>query len=171
MDNLEKWIQTFPDFPSRGVLFRDISPLLADPVALRIVKERLSESIKPLKPDYIAGIDARGFLFSTLVAEKLEIGSLMVRKSGKLPGKIVEKSYDLEYGSNNLSMQIKQLDKKKVVIMDDLLATGGSMQCSKDLLESQKAEVVGGAVIIELKSLRGAELLKMPIISLLSYDD
>ena len=171
MDNLENWIQTFPDFPSRGILFRDISPLLADPIALKIVKKRLCESIKLLKPDYIAGIDARGFLFSTLVAEQLEIGSLMVRKSGKLPGKIVKKSYDLEYGSNTLSMQIKPLDKKKVVIIDDLLATGGSMQCSKDLLESQQAEVVGGAVIIELKSLRGAELLKMPIISLLSYDD
>jgi adenine phosphoribosyltransferase len=134
MDNLEKWIQVFPDFPSKGILFRDISPLLADPVALRIVKERLCKSIKPFQPDYIAGIDARGFLFSTLVAEHLEIGSLMVRKSGKLPGKIVEKSYNLEYGSNTLSMQIKPLNQKKVVIIDDLLATGGSMQCSKDLI-------------------------------------
>jgi len=171
MDILENWIQTFPDFPSKGILFRDISPLLADAQALKIVKEKLCESIQPLRPDFIAGIDARGFLFSTLVAESLGIGSLMIRKSGKLPGELVEKSYSLEYGSNTLSMQRIDLHKKKVLIIDDLLATGGSMKCSKDLLESQNAQVVGGAVIIELKSLCGADLFDVPIISLLSYDD
>ena len=171
MDILENWIQTFPDFPSKGILFRDISPLLADAQALKIVKEKLCEGIQPLRPDFIAGIDARGFLFSTLVAESLGIGSLMIRKSGKLPGELVEKSYNLEYGSNTLSMQRIDLHKKKVLIIDDLLATGGSMKCSKDLLESQNAQVVGGAVIIELKSLGGAVLLDVPIISLLSYDD
>ncbi len=171
MDDLKEWIKSYQDFPSPGILFRDISPLLAEPSALTTLKNRFTEAIKPLSPDFIAGIDARGFLFSTLIAEHLGIGALMIRKPKKLPGELVTKSYDLEYGSNSLTMQRESLTGKSVVIVDDLLATGGSMKCSKDLLESLDANVVGGAVVIELKSLKGADKLEMPIISLVSYED
>ena len=171
MDDLKEWIKSYQDFPSPGILFRDISPLLAEPSALTTLKNRFTEAIKPLSPDFIAGIDARGFLFSALIAEHLGIGALMIRKPKKLPGELVTKSYDLEYGSNSLTMQRESLTGKSVVIVDDLLATGGSMKCSKDLLESLDANVVGGAVVIELKSLKGADKLEMPIISLVSYED
>ena len=171
MADLHKWIKSYPDFPSKGILFRDISPLLAEPEALKLLKESFTKAIKPLSPKYIAGIDARGFLFCTLVAESLGVGALMIRKPNKLPGDLIEKSYELEYGSSSLSMQKNDLRGKSVVIIDDLLATGGSMKCAKDLLESQEAEVIGGAVVIELKSLKGSSKLEMPIISLVSYED
>ena len=171
MADLHKWIKSYPDFPSKGILFRDISPLLAEPEALKLLKESFTKAIKPLSPKYIAGIDARGFLFCTLVAESLGVGALMIRKPNKLPGDLIEKSYELEYGSSSLSMQKNDLRGKSVVIIDDLLATGGSMKCAKDLLESQEAKVIGAAVVIELKSLKGSSKLEMPIISLVSYED
>tara|TARA_B100001175_G_scaffold275085_1_gene249746 strand:+ start:207 stop:722 length:516 start_codon:yes stop_codon:yes gene_type:complete len=171
MEDLQQWIKSYPDFPSKGILFRDISPLLAEPTGLRLLKERFIEVIKPLTPDYIAGIDARGFLFCTLIAENLELGALMIRKPDKLPGELIEKKYELEYGTNSLSIQKKDLKDKSVVIVDDLLATGGSMKCSKELLESLGANVVGGAVVIELKSLKGSSKIDIPIISLISYAD
>ena len=105
MEDLQKWIKSYPDFPSKGILFRDISPLLAEPSALSLLKDKFVETIRPLSPDYIAGIDARGFLFCTMVAEHLELGALMIRKPNKLPGELIEKSYELEYGSNSLSIQ------------------------------------------------------------------
>jgi adenine phosphoribosyltransferase len=95
----------------------------------------------------------------------------MIRKPNKLPGELIEKSYELEYGSNSLTVQKKDLAGKSIVIVDDLLATGGSMQCSKELLESLGAKVEGGAVVIELKSLKGSSKLDIPIISLISYED
>ena len=171
MADLHKWIKSYPDFPSKGILFRDISPLLAEPEALKLLKESFTKAIKPLSPKYIAGIDARGFLFCTLVAESLGVGALMIRKPNKLPGDLIEKSYELEYGSSSLSMQKNDLRGKSVVIIDDLLATGGSLKCAKDLLESQEAKVIGAAVVIELKSLKGSSKLEMPIISLVSYED
>ena len=170
MEDLKKWIKSYPDFPSKGILFRDISPLLAEPKALSLLKDRFI-AIKPLNADYVAGIDARGFLFCTLVAENLGLGALMIRKPNKLPGELIEKSYELEYGSNSLTVQKKDLGGKSIVIVDDLLATGGSMQCSKELLESLGANVLAGAVVIELKSLKGSSTLNMPIISLINYED
>ena len=110
-------------------------------------------------------------MFCTLVAENLGLGALMIRKPNKLPGELIEKSYELEYGSNSLAVQKKDLEGKSIVIVDDLLATGGSMQCSKELLESLGANVVAGAVVIELKFLKGSSGLNMPIISLISYED
>ena len=106
-----------------------------------------------------------------MVAEQLGLGALMIRKPNKLPGELIEKKYELEYGINTLSIQKLNLENKSIVIIDDLLATGGSMQCSKQLLESLGANVVGGAVVIELTSLKGSSQLNMPIISLISYAD
>ena len=106
-----------------------------------------------------------------MIAEQLELGALMIRKPVKLPGELIEKNYELEYGTNSLSIQKKDLKDKSVVIVDDLLATGGSMKCSKELLESLGAKVVGGFVVIELKSLNGSSKLDIPITSLISYAD
>jgi len=172
MNKFERWIDNYPNFPKKGILFRDISPLLASPEGMSLLKKEFVKLILDWKPDLIAGIDARGFLFSSLIGEAMNIGTLMVRKSGKLPGEVIERSYDLEYGSNTLAMQkIDNLKGKKIVIMDDLLATGGTMKCAKDLIESQGALVCGCAVVVELSSLEGSEVLECPVISLASYED
>ena len=172
MSKFDQWIKCYPDFPKEGILFRDISPLLASPEGMSMVKKEFVSLISDWKPDLIAGIDARGFLFSSLIGEAMNIGTLMIRKSGKLPGEVIERSYDLEYGSNQLAMQkTNSLKGKKVIIMDDLLATGGTLMCARELIESQGALVCGCAVVVELSFLRGSELLECPVVSLASYED
>ena len=172
MNKFDQWIEGYPDFPKKDILFRDISPLLASSEGMSLLKKEFVKLILDFKPDLIAGIDARGFLFSSLIGEAMNIGTLMIRKSGKLPGEVIEKSYDLEYGSNTLAMQkIDNLKGKNVLIIDDLLATGGTMKCAKDLIESQGALVCGCAVVVELSFLGGSELLECPVVSLTSYDD
>ena len=172
MSKFDQWIKCYPDFPKEGILFRDISPLLASPEGMSMVKKEFVSLISDWKPDLIAGIDARGFLFSSLIGEAMNIGTLMIRKSGKLPGEVIERSYDLEYGSNKLAMQkTTRLKGKKVIIMDDLLATGGTLMCARELIESQGALVCGCAVVVELSFLRGSELLECPVVSLASYED
>ena len=172
MSKFDQWIKCYPDFPKEGILFRDISPLLASPEGMSMVKKEFVSLISDWKPDLIAGIDARGFLFSSLIGEAMNIGTLMIRKSGKLPGEVIERSYDLEYGSNKLAMQkTNNLKGKKVIIMDDLLATGGTLMCARELIESQGALVCGCAVVVELSFLRGSELLECPVVSLASYED
>ena len=172
MSKFDQWIKCYPDFPKEGILFRDISPLLASPEGMSMVKKEFVSLISDWKPDLIAGIDARGFLFSSLIGEAMNIGTLMIRKSGKLPGEVIERSYDLEYGSNKLAMQkTNRLKDKKVIIMDDLLATGGTLMCARELIESQGALVCGCAVVVELSFLRGSELLECPVVSLASYED
>ena len=137
-----------------------------------MLKKEFVSLISDWEPDFIAGIDARGFLFSTLIGDAMNTGTLMIRKSGKLPGEVIEGSYSLEYGSNKLAMQkINSLKGKKVIIMDDLLATGGTMQCAKSLIESQGAEVCGCAVVVELNFLEASKCLECPVVSLASYDD
>ena len=172
MSKFDQWIKCYPDFPKEGILFRDISPLLASPEGMSMVKKEFVSLISDWNPDLIAGIDARGFLFSSLIGEAMNIGTLMIRKSGKLPGEVIERSYDLEYGSNKLAMQkTNRLKGKKVIIMDDLLATGGTLMCARELIESQGALVCGCAVVVELSFLRGSELLECPVVSLASYED
>ena len=172
MSKFDQWIKCYPDFPKEGILFRDISPLLASPEGMSMVKKEFVSLISDWKPDLIAGIDARGFLFSSLIGEAMNIGTLMIRKSGKLPGDVIERSYDLEYGSNKLAMQkTNRLKGKKVIIMDDLLATGGTLMCARELIESQGALVCGCAVVVELSFLRGSELLECPVVSLASYEN
>ena len=172
MSKFDQWIKCYPDFPKEGILFRDISPLLASPEGMSMVKKEFVSLISDWKPDLIAGIDARGFLFSSLIGEAMNIGTIMIRKSGKLQGEVIERSYDLEYGSNKLAMQkTNRLKGKKVIIMDDLLATGGTLMCARELIESQGALVCGCAVVVELSFLRGSELLECPVVSLASYED
>ena len=172
MSKFDQWIDCYPDFPKEGILFRDISPLLASSEGMSALKKEFVSLISDWEPDFIAGIDARGFLFSTLIGEAMNTGTLMIRKSGKLPGEVIEESYNLEYGSNKLAMQkTNRLKGKKVIIMDDLLATGGTLKCAKDLIESQGAFVPGCAVVVELSFLEGSELLECPVVSLASYEE
>jgi len=166
-----QWIDAYPDFPKSGILFRDISPLLANPMGMKLAKEKFCEVIDSWRADLIAGIDARGFLFSTLVADELGLGSLMVRKRGKLPGELISKNYELEYQENELAIQKNQdVGEKTVVVIDDLLATGGTVRCAKELLESQGAKVVGCIFVVELLSLNGNKEIDCPVFSLKKYD-
>ena len=168
--NLDDLILEYPDFPESGILFRDISPLLKSPKGMSWAKLNFANNIGVWSPDFIGGIDARGFLFSTLVADNLNIGSIMVRKIGKLPGDLESKQYQLEYGIDGLSIKSDaDLKGARVVLMDDLLATGGTLSCAKMLFESQGAKVVGCAVVIELSDLSGRDSLNCPVFSLKQY--
>jgi len=169
---LKRYVALYPDFPKPGILFRDISPMLASSEAMQIALEAFRTEIEPYKPDVFAGIESRGFLFSTLLANKFGKGSLMVRKPGKLPGNLIEESYELEYGVNTLTMQADAPVKgKRVVIMDDLLATGGTVTATAKLLSRLGAVPVATAVAIELAALKGRETIDMPLVSLMTFDE
>ncbi|NWZ83060.1 APT phosphoribosyltransferase, partial [Poecile atricapillus] len=169
-------VRPFPDFPEPGVLFRDISPLLKDPVAFRTLIDLLEDHVRASFPkiDFIVGecLDSRGFLIGPPLAQRLGIGFVPVRKKGKLPGATESISYSLEYGKAELEIQSDAVEPgQKVVIVDDLLATGGTMCAACELLKRLKAEILECLVIIELKSLKGLEKLNsIPFYSLLQYD-
>ena len=170
--NFDTYITTYPDFPKLGIMFRDISPLLASAEAMNYVVDRLVNKVEGLEPDLVAGIEARGFLFSTLLAARLGIGSIMIRKPGKLPGKLVHESYDLEYGSALLTMQADApVASRSVLLIDDLLATGGTMVAAKSLLQSCGAVVPACVVIVELAAFGGRKALGVPLIALHVYND
>ena len=166
------YIASYPDFPKARILFRDISPLLASAEGMSQSIDRFTAQLSEFDIDLIAGIESRGFLFSTLLASRLNIGSLMVRKPGKLPGRLVRAGYDLEYGTAELTIQKDApIEGRSVLIIDDLLATGGTMVAAKTLLESCGAIVPACAVVIELSALGGRAALDMPLITLKTYDD
>lgn len=156
MINLKKYINLVKDFPKEGILFRDISPLLGNGKALNYTIQLLASLSK--EADLIVGPDARGFLFGAPVAAFLKKPFVMVRKPNKLPGEVISYEYELEYGKNILQMQKGSIKKNdKVVIIDDLLATGGTTRAVVDLLQSQGAIVLKVLFVIELKSLNGRE--------------
>ncbi|NWW45453.1 APT phosphoribosyltransferase, partial [Pedionomus torquatus] len=169
-------VRPFPDFPVPGVLFRDISPLLKDPAAFRTLIDLLEDHLRASFPkvDFIAGecLDSRGFLIGPPLAQRLGIGFVPIRKKGKLPGPTESVSYTLEYGTAELEIQRDAVEPgQKVVIVDDLLATGGTMYAACELMKRLKAEVLECLVVIELKLLKGSEKLKsVPFYSLLQYD-
>ncbi|XP_035422104.1 adenine phosphoribosyltransferase [Cygnus atratus] len=167
-------VRCFPDFPVPGVLFRDISPLLKDPVAFRALIDLLEDHLRASFPhiDFIAGLDSRGFLIGPPLAQRLGVGFVPIRKKGKLPGPTESASYTLEYGEAELEIQSDAVEPgQKVVIVDDLLATGGTMHAACELVKRLKAEVLECLVIIELKLLKGVEKLEsIPFYSLLQYD-
>jgi adenine phosphoribosyltransferase len=169
--DLKAHIRQIPDFPKPGILFYDISTLLAHPAAWKATVDRVSERIAPWRPTMLAGIESRGFLIAAPVAFAMGLGFIMVRKQGKLPGKCIPHSYALEYGSDTVEVQEDAVPKgARVVIVDDLLATGGTLQASAELLGKVGAEVVGAATVIELNFLKGRQRLTMPFVSLISYD-
>ena len=169
--NLYDFIDEIQDFPKKGILFKDISPLLEDKNAFKSLILKMIQEIKNYKIDLIAGIDSRGFLFSTLLAHQLNIGSIMIRKPNKLPGDVIEKNYELEYGNSSLSLQKKRnLDGKNLLIVDDLLATGGTVKCAEELIFEAGGKVVLTMVAIELNGLKGREKIKSDVFSVLRYD-
>ena len=159
--DFKKYVADIPDFPIEGILFRDVTPLMQDGEAFSAALDLLSEYAKSRGADIIAGPEARGFMFGTPVAYKLGIGFVPVRKPGKLPRETVSEKYDLEYGSNELHIHADSIKKgQKVVIIDDLLATGGTVKATKELVEKLGGEVVGCAFLVELAALKGRETLK-----------
>ena len=169
--DLKTHIRQIPDFPKPGINFFDISTLIRHPGAWRTCIDRMAEIVRPWKPDLLAAIDARGFLVAAPLAIPLECGSIMIRKSGKLPGKVKAHSYGLEYGTDTVEIQHDAVDPgQRVVIVDDLLATGGTIAAAAALLRSSGAEVVGATCIIELTFLKARAKLDMPFESLLKYD-
>ena len=167
---IEDHIRQVPDFPKPGILFYDIATLLAHPDAWRVTVDRLAALVEPHRPQVLAGIESRGFLVAAPLALKLGLGFIMIRKKGKLPGPTVPHSYDLEYGTDTIEIQTDAVAQgQRVVLVDDLLATGGTMQASIELLRSRGAEVVGSACIIELTFLGGRQRLEIPFEALVSY--
>lgn len=169
--DLKQHVRQIPDFPKPGINFFDISTLIGHPEAWRVAVERMTELLKPWKPDVLAAIDARGFLVAAPVAIPLKCGVVMIRKSGKLPGKVKAHSYGLEYGTDVIEIQHDAVKTgQRVVILDDLLATGGTLMAAAKLLRESGAEVVGAAALIELAFLKGRDKLDMPFKTLLSYE-
>ena len=164
-------IRAVPDFPKPGILFRDITTLLMNPEATSAAISLLSARIRSLKPTHIAAIESRGFLFGAPVAQALGLPLCILRKPGKLPAKIRRETYDLEYGTDAIEIHEDALTTgDRVVVMDDLLATGGTAAAAGRLVVSCGAEVLGYAFVVELKDLGGREkLLSAPVISLVMY--
>lgn len=169
--DLKKYIKDIPDFPEPGVLFRDVTPLLAEKDAYQESIRLLSDFAKEKKVDLVVGPEARGFLFGCPVALALNCGFVPVRKPGKLPREVVSQSYDLEYGSNEIQMHSDSIQPgQNVLIVDDLLATGGTVDAAVSLIEKMGGNVVGIAFLIELEALKGRELLKdYDVYSVLKY--
>jgi len=169
--NLKDHIRHVPDFPKPGILFYDISTLLAHPAAWRATVDQLKAIVGPQKPDLLAGIESRGFLVAAPLALALGCGFIMLRKRGKLPGSTVPFTYDLEYGSDTIEIQTDAVKPgQRVVLLDDLLATGGTLAAAVQLLRKVGAEVVGASTIIELTFLQGRAKLDVPFSSLIAYD-
>ncbi|HAA91125.1 MAG TPA: adenine phosphoribosyltransferase [Rhodospirillaceae bacterium] len=170
--NLKDHIRGIPDFPKPGILFYDISTLLAHPPAWQACITQLAEIVAPQKPDLLVGIESRGFLTAAPLALELGVGFSMIRKKGKLPGETIAHDYDLEYGTDTIEIQADAIEKgQKVVILDDLLATGGTAAATVQLLTQVGANVLSAAFIIELTFLGGREKLDIPAHSLIAYDD
>jgi adenine phosphoribosyltransferase len=164
-------IRGIPDFPKPGILFYDISTLLAHPPAWQETMRRLAEAVQPHRPDLLAGIESRGFLVAAPLALTLGCGFIMVRKKGKLPGATIPYTYDLEYGTDTVEVQADAIKPgQRVVVLDDLLATGGTMQAAIALLRKVGADVQAAAFIIELTFLNGRAKLDVPSLSIVSYD-
>lgn len=169
--DIKNYIRSIPDFPKPGILFYDISTLLSHADAWSVAMGRLAKAISQHRPDILAGVESRGFLVAAPLALKLGLGFVMVRKKGKLPGKTIPYEYDLEYGTDTIEIQHDAVEPgQRVVILDDLLATGGTMAATAELFRRVGAEVVGSACIIELTFLKGRSKLDMPVTTLVSYD-
>ena len=159
--NLKKSIRSIVDWPIEGVIFRDLTTLMLDPDAFRESCDILYERYRNRDIDKIVGIDARGFVFGAVLAYKLGIGFIPVRKKGKLPGETIEESYDLEYGSGTLEIHKDAMSRgEKVVIVDDLIATGGTVAATVQLVKKLGADIIECAFLIELPDLKGREKIE-----------
>lgn len=169
-EDFKQHVRTFPDFPTPGTLFYDIAPLLANGKAWHQAIDRLSEKILVFNPDMLIGIESRGFLLAAPLAYRLACGYAMVRKSGKLPGETRSISYELEYGNGTIEGQIDAVKPgQRVVILDDILATGGTAHATIKLVRELGAKVEGCAFLIELVGLKGRQKIDLPYYSLMSF--
>lgn len=171
--NLKDYIRVIPDFPEPGISFKDITTLLKDGAMYKKAIDELKELVAHLEIDLIAGPEARGFVVGAPLAYALGVGFIPIRKSGKLPYETIELGYNLEYGKDSLAMHTDAIEKgQKVLIADDLLATGGTISTSVNLVRQLGGDVVGAAFLIELDPLKGRDkLTDVEVFSLLSYED
>jgi len=174
-DFLRQHIRTVPDWPSPGVQFRDITPLLQNPRVFRVLIDSFvyRYMASELRPDVMAGLDARGFIIGSVVAYELGIGFVPIRKKGKLPFSTIEETYELEYGSATVELHTDAVQAgQRVLLIDDLIATGGTMMAGKKLLEKLGASVMEGAAIVDLPELGGSKRLKasgLPLFTLIDF--
>ena len=159
--DLKKTIRSIPDWPIKGVIFRDLTTLMQDPAAFRASCDVLYDRYKAMNIDKIVGIDARGFVFGAVLAYKLDIGFIPVRKKGKLPSKTIQETYSLEYGKDTLEIHEDAVKEgEKVVIVDDLIATGGTVGATVKLVKKLGADIIECAFIVELPDLKGRDQIK-----------
>ena len=170
--NIEDYVTSIPDFPEPGIIFRDITSVLQDADGLQLAIDLLEEKIKDADPDVIVGLESRGFIFGMPLAYNMHKPFVLVRKKGKLPRETVEMSYDLEYGSATIEMHKDSIKPgQKVVVIDDLIATGGTVSAAVKLIEELGGKVVKIAFLMELAGLKGREKLKgYDVESVISYD-
>jgi len=170
--NLEEHIRNIPDWPKKGILFRDITPLLAEPKAFSAAVNALCAKFSDVDVDFVAAVEARGFIFGAAVAEKLGVGFIPIRKKGKLPSGTESITYDLEYGTDTLEVHSDAVGKGASVLMvDDLLATGGTMVAACELIEKIGGRIAGIAFLVELCDLAGREKLAgYKVESIIPYD-
>ena len=161
IEQLKTYVHDIPDFPKEGIIFKDISPLLASAKARTLATQLLVQPFSGKKIDYVVGMEARGFLFGPLLADALDAGFVMVRKPDKLPGSLVRQEYQLEYGTDTIEMQLSAIPKgSHVLIHDDVLATGGTAGATAQLIEKAGGMIVGASFLIELDFLNGREKLE-----------
>ena len=172
MTNLKNAIRSIPDFPVKNITFRDITTLMQDPACFCEANDKFYERYKDKKIDKVVGIDARGFVFGAVLAYRLKVGFVPVRKKGKLPFKTISKKYALEYGTAEVEIHEDAIKKgERVVIVDDLIATGGTVAAAIHLVEELKGEVVECAFLVELPDLKGREVIsKYPVWTLIEFE-
>ena len=170
--NIKDYIESIPDFPKKGIMFRDITPILESPEAMQYVTKEIAKFAETTKANLIIAPEARGFFFGIPAAMEANIGFAPVRKPGKLPRETISVKYDLEYGTDELQIHVDAIKEgDRVLIVDDLLATGGTVEAIVKLVESRKAEVAGIAFVIELDDLKGRERFgDIPVLSLTHYE-
>jgi adenine phosphoribosyltransferase len=168
--HLKEWIRPVPDFPMKGINFKDITPLLAEPFAFESAVREMAKVTYDFEPEVIAGIEARGFVFAAPMAYKMYRSLVLLRKGGKLPVVTHSHSYELEYGKAVMELNGEAIAGKRVVIVDDVLATGGTARAAAELCKQAGGEVVGFCFLIDLTYLHGASVLPAPVKSVIAYD-
>ncbi|MBE9165657.1 adenine phosphoribosyltransferase [Tychonema sp. LEGE 06208] len=169
--DLKSLIRDIPDFPKPGIMFRDITTLLSNPQGLSYTIDSLAEKCSAMSADYVVGMESRGFIFGAPLAYKMGIGFIPVRKPGKLPGEVYSAEYELEYGVDQLEMHRNAMKSgSRVLVVDDLIATGGTAVATAQLLQQASCELIGFAFVIELQALGGRQKLPdVPIVTLVEY--
>ncbi len=172
MENLKNYINEIKDFPKEGIVFKDISPIYKEPKIWNELMLPLQSLISSVKPDYIAGIESRGFIASSALAFKLEVGFIPIRKPNKLPGQVLGVNYKLEYGEDRLEIQQNSIEKEsKIIVIDDILATGGTASAAGELIRKAGGHLIGYAFLVELTELQGRKRFAPDLLveSLLKY--